>query len=134
MLNLGKYTSDGPSLKRARDPEEAIPPAFISIPEEHGTDGSMSAAEKIKALEFSIQETAHLFALPLHTEELGRLAVYDSFDYEFPFQPNDIHYQPQSHLDPQYGSMAGPIEPGLLYGTSGAHPASAMGNKPPRDL
>ncbi|KAJ7146447.1 fungal-specific transcription factor domain-containing protein [Mycena epipterygia] len=137
MLNLGKYTSDGPSLKRTRDPEEHIPPPHVSQislnePEEYVTAGSMTVTEKLQALQLSIRETDHLFALPLHTEELGRLAVYDSFNYEFPFQPNDMHYQSQSHLPHQYGGLAGPIEPELIYGIDAVYPAvyptSAMGS------
>ncbi|KAJ7146454.1 fungal-specific transcription factor domain-containing protein [Mycena epipterygia] len=133
MLNLGKYTSDAPSLKRPRDPDEIPPvsPAFINAPEEHGP---LSVAEEIQTLQLSVQETDHLFALPLHTEELGRLAVYDSFNYEFPFQPNDIHYQPQSHLPHQYGGVAGAMEPGLVYGNDAVYPTSAMGNHYPRHI
>ncbi|KAJ7146627.1 fungal-specific transcription factor domain-containing protein [Mycena epipterygia] len=135
MLNLGQYTaSDAPSLKRSRDREEEIPPvlpAFIDPPEERGP---LSVAEQIQTLQLSVQETEYLFALPIHTEELGRLAVYDSFNYEFHFQPNDIHYQPQSHRPHQYGGGAGPMEPDLAYGNGAVYPTSAMGSHHPSDI
>ncbi|KAJ6541641.1 fungal-specific transcription factor domain-containing protein, partial [Mycena capillaripes] len=102
MLNLGKHTSYAHSLKRPRemedDPEpsngpELDPPATTTV------GPSTSVAEQIQALERSIQETDHLFSLPLHTEELGRLPIYDSFDYEFTFKSSDIQYPP---LESQY--------------------------------
>ncbi|KAJ7137355.1 fungal-specific transcription factor domain-containing protein [Mycena crocata] len=108
MLDVGKYTSEGPSLKRPRDAEGASSSAStpdIVLDIEHPTAGSsratsedVSVDEQIEALERSIKETDHLFSLPLHTEELGRLPVYDSFNYDFGFQLENLHYQPQSHF------------------------------------
>lgn len=66
----------------------------------------------MQELELSIQETSHLFSLPLHTEELGRLPVYDSFDYALSFESGGIPHQPQSNLESPYG----PVDPALLYG------------------
>ncbi|KAJ7827197.1 hypothetical protein B0H13DRAFT_2120011 [Mycena leptocephala] len=104
LLHLGKHTSNA-HLKRLRDeedvsappnvPEISVHPAEVPI-----TDSSDSVAHQMQALERSIEETGHLFSLPLHTEELGRLPVYDSFDYEFTFNSKDIHYQPT--LTPQF--------------------------------
>ncbi|KAJ7447163.1 hypothetical protein FB451DRAFT_1536283 [Mycena latifolia] len=108
MLNIGKYTSDGPSLKQI----------LLTQPEERtvvGTSEVMLAAQQIEVLELSIRETDHLFSLPLSTVELGRLPVYNSFDYEFTFQPDDIQHQPQSHLDSQDDEMFGTIDPEFLY-------------------
>ncbi|KAJ6479244.1 fungal-specific transcription factor domain-containing protein [Mycena vitilis] len=93
MLNLGKYTSGAYSLKRSLAPEEDAAAALNNINTYTAPlDSSRPIAEQIEALERSIQETDHLFSLPLHTEELGRLPVYDSFDYEFPIKPNDMRY------------------------------------------
>ncbi|KAJ6570907.1 fungal-specific transcription factor domain-containing protein [Mycena vulgaris] len=119
MLNIGKYTSDAPSLKRPRDIEEEPTSRDVSLnPLDDrpiaGSSRVMSTAQQIQALEISIQETEHLFSLPLHTEELGRLPIYDSFDYEFTFRSNDIQYQPQSHLDSQSGEAS--VEPVFIYG------------------
>ncbi|KAJ7447160.1 fungal-specific transcription factor domain-containing protein [Mycena latifolia] len=136
MLNIGKYTSDAPSLKRPRDMEEGattspdVSEVSLDSPENRpiaGTSRAMSVAQQIKVLELSIQETEHLFSLPLHTEELGRLPIYDSFDYQFTFQSADVQYQyqPQSCLDSQDDEIFGPIDPQFLYGVD---PPSAPGS------
>ncbi|KAJ6541623.1 fungal-specific transcription factor domain-containing protein [Mycena capillaripes] len=117
MLNLGKHTSDAHSLKRSRDAEEVSEDNDHRVslddddcPESPAASSSTSVAQQIQALERSIQEMDHLSSLPLHTEELGRLPVYDSFDYEFTFKSNGAHYhdQPhgQLHPDSQYDSTA----------------------------
>ncbi|KAJ7447184.1 hypothetical protein FB451DRAFT_1375679 [Mycena latifolia] len=117
MLNIGRYTSDGPSLKRPRDlEEEATTSPDVSefshdSPENRpiaGTSRAMSVAQQLAALELSIQETDHLFSLPLHTDELGRLPIYDSFDYEFTFQPDSIQFRPDEAF--------GLVEPEFPYG------------------
>ncbi|KAJ7083927.1 fungal-specific transcription factor domain-containing protein [Mycena crocata] len=115
MLNIGKYTSSTPSLKRPRDNVDAPisqPSPFPDAPEPRPIAGSsrvMSPTQQIEALELSIQETDHLFSLPLHTDELGRLPIYNSFDYEFPAQSDNLHYQPQSHWHDQ-------MEPEFIHG------------------
>ncbi|KAJ7696773.1 hypothetical protein B0H17DRAFT_1197881 [Mycena rosella] len=88
----------------------------------------MSVTQQIEALELSIRETDHLFALPLHTEELGRLPIYDSFDYNFTFQSDNNEYQPQSYLDSQYYEGFGPIEREFL---SVGDPSSVPGSNFP---
>ncbi|KAJ7451686.1 fungal-specific transcription factor domain-containing protein [Mycena latifolia] len=125
LLNIGKYTSDGPSVKRPRDMAEGAtassdvslislgPPVDRPIA---GTSRAMSVAQQIEALEISIQETDHLFSLPLRTEELGRLPIYDSFDYQFTFQSDDIRYPPQSYLDFQIDETLAPIDQEFLRG------------------
>ncbi|KAJ7690350.1 fungal-specific transcription factor domain-containing protein [Mycena rosella] len=136
MLNIGKYTSDAPSLKRPRDMEEVEGPLNISASsstplEERsiaGTSRVMSVDQQIQALELSIQETDHLFPLPLHTEELGCLPIYDSFDHSFTFQSNELQYQSQAHMDLQYEQAFGPIEPEFL---AGLNPLSAIGSNFP---
>ncbi|KAJ7752558.1 hypothetical protein B0H16DRAFT_1545780 [Mycena metata] len=40
-----------------------------------------TATDQLEALEASIAATNHLFALPLHSEELGRLPVYEVWGY-----------------------------------------------------
>ncbi|KAJ6541626.1 fungal-specific transcription factor domain-containing protein [Mycena capillaripes] len=111
MLNLGKHASAAHSVKRSRDAEEVqadnVQQVSLHRSESPAAGFSTAAAQQIEALERSIQETAHLFSLPLHTEELGRLPVYDSFDYEFTFKSGDIEYPP---LDFQY-DVSAPIGP-----------------------
>ncbi|KAJ7862438.1 fungal-specific transcription factor domain-containing protein [Mycena leptocephala] len=118
LLNIGQSASNA-HLKRLRDDEDDVsaPPNFPEIsvhPAEVPITGSSTlVAQQMQELERSIEETGHLFSLPLHTEELGRLPVYDSFHYEFTFNSNDIHYQPQSYLNPPY-DVSDPIPPQLL--------------------
>ncbi|KAJ7479527.1 fungal-specific transcription factor domain-containing protein [Mycena latifolia] len=121
LLNIGKNTSDAPSLKRPRDTDGGLPspdPSGVSFtpPAERpvaGTSRVMFITQQIEALELSIRESDHLFSLPLHTEELGRLPIYDSFDYQFTFK-HDIQYQPQS--DPRYDDTFGLNEQEFSYG------------------
>lgn len=49
-----------------------------------------SWAQQMEELKLSGQETSHLFPLPLHTEELGRLPVYGYFEYALGFKS---HFQ-----------------------------------------
>ncbi|KAJ7674133.1 hypothetical protein B0H17DRAFT_1140783 [Mycena rosella] len=123
MLNIGQYTSDAPSLKRPRDMGEAPNPsegltvsdgseASPGVRPDAGTSrkNPLSVTQQIQALEFSVRKTDHLFSLPLHTADLGRLPIYGSFDYNFTFQPNDIRSQSSFHMDSQYDQLE-PIEP-----------------------
>ncbi|KAJ7083344.1 fungal-specific transcription factor domain-containing protein [Mycena belliarum] len=127
MLNIGKYTS-GPTLKRSRGPEEdapsppdvlVIPPASPTAPTERRIAGhtrAMSVAQQMQALELSIQETEHLFSLPLRSEELGRLPVYDSYDYEPALQPDHVPYEPRIHVEPHWGGTFAFPTAGALHG------------------
>ncbi|KAJ7617218.1 fungal-specific transcription factor domain-containing protein [Roridomyces roridus] len=71
-------------LKRGRDAyvvaEDHSGAQWIQ-PESPGT-----VQEQLEQLERSIQETDHLFSLPISTEELGLLPVHESFDF-----PYDVH-------------------------------------------
>jgi hypothetical protein len=44
-----------------------------------------------------------LFSLPLHTDELGRLPIYDPFHYEFTFhyQQDSLNHDAASGLQPE---------------------------------
>ncbi|KAJ6457385.1 fungal-specific transcription factor domain-containing protein [Mycena sanguinolenta] len=46
-----------------------------------------TAVRQLEDLELSIQQTEHLFSLPLSTHELGLLPVYESFDFQFELDP-----------------------------------------------
>ncbi|KAJ7292602.1 fungal-specific transcription factor domain-containing protein [Mycena rebaudengoi] len=97
MLSLGKYTANGPSLKRSRDVDPESPShdstLFGERPPAPPGSNVLTIAQQIQELELSIQQTDNLFSLPLHTDELGRLPVYDSFDYNFNFPPADTQQQ-----------------------------------------
>ncbi|KAJ7610085.1 fungal-specific transcription factor domain-containing protein [Roridomyces roridus] len=58
-----------PPLKRGRDAEDEEP--------------ATSVHQQLEQLEQSIRDTDDLFTLPLSTEELGLLPVYQSFDFDF---------------------------------------------------
>ncbi|KAF7347198.1 Fungal-trans domain-containing protein [Mycena venus] len=110
MLNIGKQ-----SLKRPREAEEPsaspnVPEVTLNLPE------ASTAGQRMLAVTRSVQDSDPLFSLPLLTEELGRLPVYDSFDYEPTFQPNDLHYSPQSYLEAERDLL----EPELLFGADPA--------------
>jgi len=83
------------SLKR-RIPDEDDPP-IANLP-------ATTAVQQLEDLELSIQQTDHLFSLPLSTEELGLLPVYESFDFQFNF---DLHQTPPS--PPSSNSSSGPF-------------------------
>ncbi|KAF8215711.1 fungal-specific transcription factor domain-containing protein [Mycena galopus ATCC 62051] len=98
MLNIGKQT-----LKRPREVEEApnIPDDPLDL-----TSITSSSTQQMQALNLNRStqntnylETEYLLSLPLLTEELGRLPVYDSFGYQPMFQSNQLHYPPRSYLE-----------------------------------
>jgi hypothetical protein len=101
MLNIGKYTSHAHSLKREREVEKISTPPDL---QESFSRPEGSIPEQITALlGHPIQETDHLFSLPLFTEDLGRLPVYDPFDYEPTFQPNEFEPDPLYNVDSALG-------------------------------
>ncbi|KAF7347109.1 Fungal-trans domain-containing protein [Mycena venus] len=103
MLNIGRYTSQSHSLKRMREEEEVMPAPLETpedLPKRSNPQHYQKMQQRMQALERSIQDTDHLFSLPLHTQELGRLPVYQSFDYQPAFQSTEpLHYMPRSHFD-----------------------------------
>ncbi|KAJ6541602.1 fungal-specific transcription factor domain-containing protein [Mycena capillaripes] len=108
MLNIGKYTSGKGSSKRSRNTKTEVDPTpdaleVTLVPPD--SDPTASADEQIQELERSMEETGNLFSLPLHTEELGRLPVYDSFDYEFIFKSHGANYHDQPHAQLHLGSQ-----------------------------
>ncbi|KAJ7469581.1 fungal-specific transcription factor domain-containing protein [Mycena latifolia] len=137
LLNIGKNTSDAPSLKRPRDTEGVLAspdPSGVSFspPEDRpvaGMSRDMSITQQIEALELSIGESDHLFSLPLHTEELGRLPIYDSFDYQFTFK-HDIQYQPQA--DPRYDDTFGLNEQDFVSGVDSPSSLAAVDYQTPQ--
>ncbi|KAJ7636418.1 hypothetical protein FB45DRAFT_906599 [Roridomyces roridus] len=58
-------------------------PVPVSTPTTAHPPESLAQQRQRRELELSAQEPSHLFALPIHTEELGQLPIYDSFEYAF---------------------------------------------------
>ncbi|KAJ7696748.1 fungal-specific transcription factor domain-containing protein [Mycena rosella] len=78
-----------PSLKRTRSSDDYPPSTSENVQdvfeEPRNIAGSKRIAamtEEIEQLRFSEQEFERLLFLPLHTEDLGRLPVYESFDFD----------------------------------------------------
>ncbi|KAJ6541639.1 fungal-specific transcription factor domain-containing protein [Mycena capillaripes] len=82
MLNMEEPSAIPPSLKRARSLEET--PSMTEEPL-HFPDLDRVAAD-IEQLQIS--EIERLLFLPLHTEDLGRLPVYEPFDFDSIFHSN----------------------------------------------
>ncbi|KAJ7466218.1 fungal-specific transcription factor domain-containing protein [Mycena galericulata] len=118
LINMGKSTAAAPSLKRPRDSQNVVPPPDILIEPSEGRrvagSSRMSMSRQMQELHLATQETS-LFSLPLHTEELGRLPVYESFDYDFTFQSNGIPGPSPSYSSSPY-DQAGPIDLDFLMG------------------
>ncbi|KAF8215713.1 fungal-specific transcription factor domain-containing protein [Mycena galopus ATCC 62051] len=62
-----------------------------------------TAGQELEDLERSIQQTDHLFALPLSTQELGLLPIYESFDFQFNF---DLLETPSSNPNSGLGFLS----------------------------
>ncbi|KAJ7239801.1 fungal-specific transcription factor domain-containing protein [Mycena haematopus] len=118
MLNIGKQ-----SLKRPREVTEIAPSPDVLDVSFNLPEGltPRSSTQQMQALNRSKQETYNLLSLPLFTEELGRLPVYDSFGYQPTFQLNEFYYPPPSYPDPARDL----IEPELLFGFG-----PTLGNSP----
>ncbi|KAJ6479236.1 fungal-specific transcription factor domain-containing protein [Mycena vitilis] len=100
MLNRDhKNTPHGddlrPSLKRPipEDGHDDCSPASFPAP---------TAIQQLQQLEHSMQQTDHLFSLPLYTQELGVLPIYESFDFQFNFRPLSPEFGLSSSLDEAY--------------------------------
>ncbi|KAJ6541631.1 hypothetical protein B0H19DRAFT_1173910 [Mycena capillaripes] len=76
MLNMNEPSAIPPSLKRARSLEESP-----SITEE---SPNLANSDRVEAdiEQLQISEIERLLFLPLHTEDLGRLPVYEPFDFD----------------------------------------------------
>lgn len=104
MLQLGKYTSDGPSLKRPRDTtgEESSSISYDTLPASHTESSTPTTIAEQTQLEVVVTHPPYdPFSLPLHTEELGRLPAYDdTFNLNFQLQPGQYHHPQSHHLTP----------------------------------
>ncbi|KAJ7185325.1 hypothetical protein C8R46DRAFT_981882 [Mycena filopes] len=137
MLNIGRYTATADPRSPPKRPREATPgpsssssnrvsepPVVLTLnppahPHPEPTD-PVSVSQQMQALERSFQETESLFSLPLSTDELGRLPIYDSFDYQFTFDPAadyaapDLNFQ-RCDSDPPPPVLFGGMDPGSVF-------------------
>ncbi|KAK7063586.1 fungal-trans domain-containing protein [Favolaschia claudopus] len=97
MLNIGRQ-----SLKRRREAELEQAKNRVEIADE-SFERSMSVPtpQQQKLPSLSLDSDSQLFALPLLTEELGRLPIYDSFNYEPTLQGKELSYSSPDLLDPE---------------------------------
>ncbi|KAJ7626546.1 fungal-specific transcription factor domain-containing protein [Mycena polygramma] len=84
-----------PGLKRPMA-EEAHRDGVVNVPPRAATP---TAVEQLEQLQLSIQETDHLFSLPLYTQELGLLPVYEPFDFQYNYNEHQAPSHPDAGLD-----------------------------------
>ncbi|KAJ6601097.1 fungal-specific transcription factor domain-containing protein [Mycena vulgaris] len=95
-----------PSLKRTRGSENSpVPTADTEAPDEEPRSiaGSRRVAvmtEEIEQLRVSEQEIERLLFLPLHSEDLGRLPVYEPFDFDSIFHLDAFSQIDSNQLTP----------------------------------
>ncbi|KAJ7138274.1 fungal-specific transcription factor domain-containing protein, partial [Mycena epipterygia] len=92
LFTIGNQLIDAPqvartTLKRTRSKEAARPSTTPALQEPRTIAGShrVSAAVEQQEQPHAIPDLSHLYALPISTEELGHLPVYESFDWGNPF-------------------------------------------------
>ncbi|KAF8190228.1 fungal-specific transcription factor domain-containing protein [Mycena galopus ATCC 62051] len=110
-----KHASDVQSSRRSQAESSAsrnVPNVAFASTEGSGLDPLMPVAEPLQTLGDPIEEMHRLLSLPLLTEELGRLPIYDSFHYEPTLQLDELYHPPQSDFEFPTGSA----EPELFYG------------------
>ncbi|KAJ7847548.1 fungal-specific transcription factor domain-containing protein [Mycena leptocephala] len=100
MLNVG---NDLASLKRSSNVEvDALSPSVSQVAVKSPGENVAGPSSDLQTHELDCS-TDHLFSLPLHTDELGRLPIYDPFHYEFTFhyQQDSLNYDAASGLQPE---------------------------------
>ncbi|KAJ7214245.1 fungal-specific transcription factor domain-containing protein [Mycena haematopus] len=110
-----KHASDMQASRRSQETALAslnVPDDTLISTGESALDSSASATDQILASANPIEEMDQLFALPLFTEELGRLPIYDSFHYDPGFQLDELYHQPQSDVSFEHELFYG-LDPAL---------------------
>jgi hypothetical protein len=104
MMLDSDVSSIPPSLKRPHNSDEELPlstyetTAQDASAEPRNMAGSKRVAaviQEIEQLQVSDQEIERLLFLPLHTEDLGRLPVYEPFDFDAIFYPDAFAAGPE---------------------------------------
>ncbi|KAJ6479238.1 fungal-specific transcription factor domain-containing protein [Mycena vitilis] len=84
-----------------------------------------TAIQQLEQLEHSMQQTNHLFTLPLYTQELGVLPIYESFDFQFNFQSSFNLSSSSAEAYPIGPEHSGQVsvddDPGQFIGSQAAH-------------
>ncbi|KAJ6589038.1 fungal-specific transcription factor domain-containing protein [Mycena capillaripes] len=111
----GKFTPN--PLKRIRDPDPAADPAHGSgevVDVEQGSTSQLDFTSVPSSLDIDA-----LFSLPIHTEDLGRLPLYEPFNWDTNYWSNDL--QDGMPRPDHFGNNIAPSEPPFLDPTgSGA--------------
>jgi hypothetical protein len=116
ILNRGSgntLRNANPTLKRRirEEPEDDGAQVINTAIVDHAT----TPAEQLEELELSIQQTDHLFSLPLYTQELGLLPVYESFDFQCNFGLEQTP-SPSSSSNPNLGLNFSPLDGAYVNG------------------
>ncbi|KAJ7052275.1 fungal-specific transcription factor domain-containing protein [Mycena amicta] len=105
VLNIGRHTSEITRTKRSRPQEEEprSPSQSVSLRTSLSSPvPESSVVKQLQVLQRSIQDTEHLFTLPLRTDELGRLPVHSSWTFNAEDLSSNPWSLPQSHSDARY--------------------------------
>jgi hypothetical protein len=94
------------------------------IPDDPGDDDvhahlptATTTVQQLEDLELSIQQTDHLFSLPLSTQQLGLYPIYDSFDFDFQFSFDPLQTpSPQSSNNNSSGLALLPLDGAYVNG------------------
>lgn len=110
MLSVGKYLSSTssklPHMEREASFPGPPPPGVSDVGQMSPRTppvAESSTASVVQPTQDPQPPSDHLYSLPLSTDELGRLPIYDPFHYEFTF-----HYQPDFHTEPSLSSVMQP--------------------------
>ncbi|KAJ7631675.1 hypothetical protein DFH06DRAFT_1223841, partial [Mycena polygramma] len=114
-------------------PRTTNPTLKRSAPQDEDCGSNTNAPspdEQLEQLERSIKQTDHLFSLPLYTQELGLLPVYESFDFQFNLDPNQVPPLPTDFPDSGFAFL--PVDASMAFGNGGSiwrrlHPAGKIG-------
>ncbi|KAJ7141278.1 fungal-specific transcription factor domain-containing protein [Mycena epipterygia] len=90
LFTIGNQLIDAPqvprtTLKRTRSKEAARSSTPPALQEPRTIAGSRRVSAAVEQQEQVVPDLSHLYALPISTEELGHLPVYESFDWGIPF-------------------------------------------------
>ncbi|KAJ6572269.1 hypothetical protein B0H19DRAFT_1133148 [Mycena capillaripes] len=104
MLNMNEPSATPPSLKRARSLEET-PSITEESPNFANSDRVAADIEQLQ-----ISEIEKLLFLPLHTEDLGRLPVYEPFDFDSIFHSDAFLPTANPYID----ALVAPLSEGQV--------------------
>ncbi|KAK7063573.1 fungal-trans domain-containing protein [Favolaschia claudopus] len=91
ILKIGKE-----SLSKMNEDDKDSTASTSASEESFSISASDTGASKrnLETWDSDARKTEHLRSLPILTEELGRLPVYHSFEYDSPYSSSERHYTP----------------------------------------